>query len=154
MHFGTSKLRQRFARRIPSRLIGGCSGLGIDATVAAWTSSDAWLDAVVAHLTAARDRVVDDDPGRAAQVRCHAPEGTYLAWLDFRELRLDTPAFRFFHDQARIALSAGENFDPACPQFGRLNFATSMPILDRILKRLVTAVRNSPPCPVHQGAPL
>jgi cystathionine beta-lyase len=154
MHFGTSKLRQRFARRIPSRLIGGCSGLGIDATVAAWTSSDAWLDAVVAHLTAARDRVVETIRAELPQVRCHAPEGTYLAWLDFRELRLDTPAFRFFHDQARIALSAGENFDPACAQFGRLNFATSMPILDRILERLVTAVRNAPPRPAHQGAPL
>jgi cystathionine beta-lyase len=142
MHFGTSALRQRFAETIPSRLLGGCSGLGIDATVAAWTCCDGWLDAVLAHLTAARDRVVEVIRTELPQVRCHAPEGTYLAWLDFRELHLEMPAFQFFHDHARVALSPGENFHPDCAQFARLNFATSMPILDRILERLVDAAKK------------
>jgi cysteine-S-conjugate beta-lyase len=144
MHFGTPELRRRFAETIPSRLVGGCSGLGIDATVAAWTSCDDWLDAVVAHLAAARDRVIQVLRAELPQVRCHAPEGTYLAWLDFRELHLEMPAFQFFHDHARVALSAGENFHPDCAQFARLNFATSMPILDRILERLVTTARSFP----------
>ena len=154
MHFGTPELRRRFARAIPSRLVGGCSGLGIDATVAAWTLSDDWLDAVVAHLTAARDRVIEVLRAELPQVRCHAPEGTYLAWLDFRELHLKMPAFQFFHDHARVALSAGENFDPDCAQFARLNFATSMPILDRILERLVTAARMRPLCSDPNGSPV
>ncbi|MFI5014968.1 MAG: MalY/PatB family protein [Hyphomicrobiales bacterium] len=141
MHFGAPELRQRFAKRIPSRLLGACNALGIDATVAAWTLSDAWLDAVLIHLAAARDRLIEVIRSELPQVRCHAPEGTYLAWLDFRELRLNRPAFQFFHDEARIALSPGENFDPAGAQYGRLNFATSMTILDRILQRLVTAVK-------------
>ena len=152
MHFGTPELRQRFAKVIPSRLIGGCSGLGIDATVAAWTSSDQWLDAVVAHLTRARDRVIDVIRTELPQVRCHAPEGTYLAWLDFRELHLDMPAFQFFHDRGRVALSPGENFHPECAQFARLNFATSMPILDRILGRIVDATRGNAGRAARQGA--
>ncbi|SEB92097.1 cystathione beta-lyase [Rhizobiales bacterium GAS188] len=143
MHFGTAELRQRFAKRIPSRLLGSGNGLGIDATVAAWTQSDAWLDEVLVHLEAARDRVIEVIRSELPQIRCHAPEGTYLAWLDFRELRLNMPAFQFFHDRAGVALSAGENFDPACAQYGRLNFATSMPILERILERLVAAARPS-----------
>jgi cystathionine beta-lyase len=143
MHFGTPELRQRFAQTIPSRLLGGCSGLGIDATVAAWTSCDEWLDAVVAHLTKARDRVIEVIHAELPQVRCHAPEGTYLAWLDFRELHLEVPAFQFFHDHARVALSAGENFHPDYAQFARLNFATSMEILDRILERIVGAAKNA-----------
>ena len=145
MHFGTRELRQRFAQTIPSRLIGGCSGLGIDATVAAWTSCDDWLDAVVAHLTAARDRVIQVIHTELPQVRCHAPEGTYLAWLDFSELHLDMPAFQFFHDHARVALSPGEDFHPDCAHCARLNFATSMPILDRILERIVTAAKTASP---------
>jgi cysteine-S-conjugate beta-lyase len=144
LHFGTAELRRRFAENIPSRLLGGGNGLAIDATVAAWTSSDAWLDAVVTHLAAARDHLIEVIRAELPQMRCHAPEGTYLAWLDFRELRLNTSAFQFFHDQARIALSPGENFDPACAQFARLNFATSMPILDQILDRLVTAAKKAP----------
>jgi cysteine-S-conjugate beta-lyase len=142
MHFGTQELRRRFAKRIPSRLLGGGNALGIDATVAAWTQSDAWLDAVLAHLAAARDRVVATLRSELPIIGCHPPEGTYLAWIDFGRLGLSTTAFRFFHDEARIALSPGENFDPACPQFGRLNFATSMPVLDQILERLVTTARS------------
>ncbi|MBV9518937.1 MAG: aminotransferase class I/II-fold pyridoxal phosphate-dependent enzyme, partial [Hyphomicrobiales bacterium] len=143
MHFGTPELRERFARTIPSRLVGGCSGLGIDATIAAWTLSDDWLDAVTAHLTAARNHLIEVLRAELPQVRCHAPEGTYLAWLDFRELHLDKPAFQFFHDRARVALSPGENFHPDCAQFARLNFATSMPILDRILERIVSAAKSA-----------
>jgi cystathionine beta-lyase len=143
MHFGSEKLRHRFARRIPSRLIGGGNAFGIDATVAAWTKSDAWLDAVLAHLTAARDRVVDTLHAVLPEVICRSPEGTYLAWVDFGRLGLKQSAFQYFHDEAGIALSPGENFDPSQPHCARLNFATSMPILDRILDRLVTAARKS-----------
>ncbi|MFI4996924.1 MAG: MalY/PatB family protein [Hyphomicrobiales bacterium] len=144
MHFGTADLRRRFAQRIPSRLLGGCNGLGIDATVAAWTQSDAWLEAVSSHLAVARDRVVATIRSELPGVSCRSPEATYLAWIDFGALGLNGTAFQFFHDQARIALSPGENFHPACPQFARLNFATSMPILDQILERLVSAARKLP----------
>jgi cysteine-S-conjugate beta-lyase len=141
MHFGTAELRQRFSKRVPSRLLGSGNGIGIAATVAAWTQRDAWLDEVMVHLEAARDRVVEVIRSELPQIRCHAPEGTYLAWLDFRELGLNMPAFQFFHDKAGVALSPGENFDPACAQYGRLNFATSMPLLDRVLDRLVAAAK-------------
>ena len=147
MHFGTAELKQRFAKRIPSRLLGSGNGLGIDATVAAWTQSDAWLDDVLGHLKASRDRVIAVLRAELPLIRCHAPEGTYLAWLDFRELGLNEPAFQFFHDRAGVALSAGENFDPAGAQYGRLNFATSMPILERILGRLVDAA-----APLRKGS--
>jgi cystathionine beta-lyase len=142
MHFGSEELKARFAKRVPSRLIGGCNAIGIDATVAAWTQSDAWLDDVTRHLTAARDRVVATIRSELPMVTCRPPEGTYLAWLDFAALRLDATAFQFFHDKARIALSPGENFDPDCRHCARLNFATSMPILERILDRLVSTCKK------------
>ena len=154
MHFGTSELRQRFARRIPSRLIGGCSGLGIDATVAAWTSATPGStpsSRILRRRATASSRRSGPSCLRCVATRRKEPTSPGSTSASFASTRR---AFRFFHDQARIALSAGENFDPACAQFGRLNFATSMPILDRILERLVTAVRNAPPRPAHQGAPL
>jgi bifunctional pyridoxal-dependent enzyme with beta-cystathionase and maltose regulon repressor activities len=72
----------------------------------------------------------------------HAPEATYLAWLDCRELGLSAAAFQFFLNKARLGFSAGETFDPNCSQFVRLNFATSMPILDQILDRIIVAARR------------
>jgi cysteine-S-conjugate beta-lyase len=141
--FGSDELRARFHKRIPSRLLGGCNIIGVDATVAAWTESQAWLDAVMTHLTKARDLVTEVLRAEVPDVRFHVPEATYLAWLDCRGIKLPGPAFQFFLDQARIAFSAGETFEPDCAKFVRLNFATSMPILQEILDRFVAAIKQT-----------
>jgi cystathionine beta-lyase len=141
--FGSDELRARFHRRIPSRLLGGCNIMGVDATVAAWTLSQPWLDAVMAHLTKARGLVAQVLRAEVPDVRFHVPEATYLAWLDCSRITRPGSAFQFFLDQARIGFSAGETFDPACARFVRLNFATSMPILQEILDRFVRAVKQT-----------
>lgn len=143
MAFGNEALRDRFHKRVPLRLTGQANIVGADATAAAWRECQPWLDAVMAHLLKARNRVVDVLGAEAPAIRLHAPEATYLAWLDCSKLGLSTPAFQFFLDKARIGFSAGETFDPDCPQFVRLNFATSMPILDEILDRIITATRQN-----------
>jgi cystathionine beta-lyase len=143
MAFGNEQLRHRFHKRIPLKLTGSGNTVGIDATVAAWNECQPWLDAVMAHLLKARDRVKQVLAAEAPDIRFHAPEATYLAWLDCSQLKLSTSAFQFFHDRARIGFSAGETFDPTCAQFVRLNFATSMPILDEILDRMIVAMRQN-----------
>jgi cystathionine beta-lyase len=141
--FGSDDLRKRFHNRIPLRLTGQANVIGADATVAAWTEGQPWLDAVMDHLHKARNKVVDVLTAEVPEIRFHAPEATYLAWLDCRKLRLSAAAFQFFLNKARIGFSAGETFDPDCPQFVRLNFATSMPILDQILDRIIVAARQN-----------
>jgi cystathionine beta-lyase len=100
-----------------------------------------WLDAVMEHLFKARNRVRDVLAVEMPEIRFYAPEATYLGWLDCSKLGLSTSAFEFFLTNARIGFSAGETFDPNCAQFVRFNFATSMPILDDILDRMVVAMR-------------
>jgi cysteine-S-conjugate beta-lyase len=141
--FGNDELRKRFHQRIPPKLTGSANIVGVDATVAAWTQCQPWLDAVMGHLLKARNRVRDVLAAEAPEIRLHAPEATYLAWLDCRELKLSRSAFAFFLDKARIGFSAGETFDPDCAQFVRFNFGTSMPILDEILDRMVAATRQN-----------
>jgi cysteine-S-conjugate beta-lyase len=141
--FGTEGLRNRFHKIIPQKLTGSANIVGADATVAAWSECQPWLDAVMQHLLTARNRVRDVLAAEAPEIRFHAPEGTYLGWLDCSKLGLSTSAFQFFLDHARIGFSAGETFDPDCTQFVRLNFATSMPILDDILARMIAATRQN-----------
>jgi cystathionine beta-lyase len=141
--FGTEDLRHRFHQRVPLKLTGSANIVGVDATVAAWSECQPWLDAVMQHLLEARNRVKDVLAVEAPAIRLHAPEATYLAWLDCSKLGLSTSAFQFFLKNARIGFSAGETFDPDCAQFVRFNFATSMPILDEILDRLVAATRQN-----------
>src|SRR6266851_3580951 len=143
MAFGSEDLRHRFHKRIPQRLTGSANIVGVDATVAAWSECQPWLDAVMEHLLEARNRVKDVLAAEVPEIRFHALEATYLAWLDCSKLRLSTPAFQFFLNNARIGFSAGETFDPDCAQFVRFNFATSMPLLDDILDRFVAATRQN-----------
>ena len=67
-----------------------------------------------------------------------APEATYLAWLDCRELvarsgRCENPAQRSSWNQPKVALNDGSEFGPHGDGFARLNFATSAAMLDRVL---------------------
>lgn len=143
MHFGTQALLDRFRETFPGRVMGSPNALGIDATVAAWDHSDAWLKGLVAHLQAMRDHLVSRLQAELPEIRMTVPEATYLAWLDCRAFDLDKSAFDFFHDEARIAFSPGQNFMPGGEGFVRLNFATSKPILDEIIDRMVRALRRN-----------
>jgi cystathionine beta-lyase len=143
MHFGSQALRDRFEARIPGHLMGSVGIFGLDATVAAWRHGQPWLDDVKLHLTAMRDRLGRRLAAEIPGVRWHAPEATYLGWLDCARLGLGTTAFNFFHDHAKVALSPGENFQPGRADHVRINFATSARILDEIVTRMAEAVRRN-----------
>ena len=139
--FGTPELKARFHERIPGRLLGSVNALGVDATVAAWTSADDWLDAVVAHLQAMRDRAATALAKEIPGIRFRKPEATYLTWLDCTDLGIEGTAFDFFHDKAKVAFSAGETFLPGAEKFVRMNLATSAELLDEMIGRMADAVR-------------
>lgn len=141
-HFSTAALRERYHRRVPARMHGGLNTAAVDATLAAWSDGEGWLRAVLDRLAANRATVMDalaTIPG----VRAHAPEGTYLAWLDCRPL---TPAGdtagRLLLERARVKLSDGVEFGDAYGGYARLNFATSPTLLERILGRIASAARS------------
>lgn len=140
MHFGSAELLKRFHARVPRRILGQPSVVGIDATVAAWDEGQPWLDAVLGHLREMRDHASSVIAERMPALRLYKPEATYLSWIDCSGLRLNQPAFEFFHDTAKVAFNAGETFDPDCSNFVRLNFATSREVLDQILDRMTAAI--------------
>jgi cysteine-S-conjugate beta-lyase len=106
------------------------------ATLAAWDEGQPWLDAAVRQLQTARDHLGTRLRAELPAARFVLLEATYLAWIDFSGLDLSESAFRHFLARG-VALVAGEMFDPSCHAFARLNFATSLPILDRIIDHMV-----------------
>lgn len=141
INFGSPELKHRFEDSFPGRVMGSVNALGIDATVAAWEQSDIWLAALVRHLTDMRKRLSERLQAELPGIRFHAPQATYLAWLDCSDLGIEGTAFDFFHDHAQIAFSPGEAFEPSAEKFVRFNFATSAPILDEIVDRMAHALR-------------
>jgi bifunctional pyridoxal-dependent enzyme with beta-cystathionase and maltose regulon repressor activities len=146
-------------RRMPEEVSHGPSHLGVIAHAEAFRTGGDWLDALLDGLDANRallgDLVAEQLPG----VKYLRPQGTYLAWLDCRELGLkDTrdegvadglavvadlsgPA-RWFLDRARVALSSGHVFGTGGAGHVRLNFATSQAILVEAISRMGGALET------------
>jgi cystathionine beta-lyase len=123
--------------------LGGASSLGLEATRAALTEGQPWMDELVAYLSATRDllpELLQQMPG----VGYSPPEATYFAWLDCRALDLRPDPFTFFLEHAKVALSPGPTFGTQGEGFVRLNFATSRGILEEILRRMSKAIRSRP----------
>jgi cysteine-S-conjugate beta-lyase len=142
LNFGSAALKEQFERRVHTRLLGQPNVIGAKATLAAWQDGDPWLASAMDHLTTARDLVVNHVNARLPELTLCKPEATYFAWLDCSALDLKTPAYDFFLDRAKVAFSGGETFDPDCGHFVRLNFATSLEILEEMLHRMTAAVSS------------
>ncbi len=120
----------------------GPNVLGQAAALGAYNSGDAWFDTTLAYLRANRDhvarRVAADLPG----VHMHAPEGTYLAWLDFRATGLGDDPAGVLREEAGVGLNSGHSFGKGGEGFARLNFATSRAIVDEGLDRIAARVAS------------
>lgn len=118
----------------------GATHLGVIAHTAALLEARQWLDALLEGLEANRRllaRLLDE---HLPSVAYRPPAGTYLAWLDCRELNLgDDPAAQFLQ-RGRVALQSGLGFGSGGAGHARLNLATSPEILTEAVRRMVAAV--------------
>jgi cystathionine beta-lyase len=138
--FGSDARKRRFDA-LPRHVRGGVGLLGFEALRAAWRYAQPWLDEVLAYLEARRDQVARFVAQELPGVRLHAPEGTYLAWLDCGALGLQPSPHAFFLQRARVGLSDGPAFGAPGQGFVRINFATSRAILGEALERMAKALR-------------
>src|SRR5499433_3624976 len=126
-------------------LVRAVNILGYVAAVAAYRDGQPWLDDLLRYLEANRDFVVQYVRSKLPGVTTAAPEGTYLAWLDFREARLpDDDPYTFFLEKARVALNDGKAFGRGGSGFARLNFACPRATLTEALDRMKTALESRP----------
>jgi cystathionine beta-lyase len=117
----------------------GASTLGVVANTAAYTGGAGWLDDVLTYLDGNRRLLADLVAEHLPGVRCTPPEGTYLAWLDCRELDLPEPG-AFFLERAGVALTDGVLCGVAGTGFVRLNVATPRPVLVQTVEQMGAAL--------------
>ncbi|HEX8754075.1 MAG TPA: aminotransferase class I/II-fold pyridoxal phosphate-dependent enzyme [Solirubrobacterales bacterium] len=128
------------AARLP-RLAEHAGLLGVLAAEAAFRDGGEWLDAVLLQLAGNRERLGAALTARVPEIRWTPPQGTYLAWLDCRELGLgeEDPAARFLR-RGRLALSPGPAYGSAGAGFARLNFATSGELVEEAVRRIAASL--------------
>jgi cystathionine beta-lyase len=132
-----AELKRRVDARIAASGLGSYNRFGMIATEAAWRAGEAWLDALLPYLTAARDFFDTRIEAAAPGARSMRLDATYLAWVDFSRTALqpDEVAARV-KARARIFASPGQQFGPGGETWLRFNFATPRPILAQALDRL------------------
>jgi cysteine-S-conjugate beta-lyase len=139
MHTHSAELRAKLDD-IPPRIIGGINILGQVATIAGWDEGQPWLDELVAGLDHNRHRLTELLAEHLPVVKYSAPEATYLAWLDCRDLKLEVEPAEAF-EAGGVVLNPGLNFGPDGQGHVRLNFATSPEMLELIVTAMGAAVR-------------
>jgi cystathionine beta-lyase len=118
--------------------------LGVLGSVAAFTESLPWLDAVLGQLDENRRYLSRLLAERLPSVRYLQPEASFLAWLDCRELGLGEDPAAEFLDRGRVALSPGADFGTQGRGYVRLNMGTSPELIEEVVRRMdktVSAVR-------------
>jgi len=107
---------------------------------AAYREAGPWVDEILAYLQGnvalAKDRL-KNVPG----VELIEPEGTFLLWLDFRQLKLNPDELMsFLRDKAKWAVTRGHAFGEEGAGFARLNIACAHAKLDAALNQLADAI--------------
>jgi cystathionine beta-lyase len=117
--------------------------LGLIATEAALAEGEPWRQALIAHLQANRDALLAAVGTRLPGVRMRRPEGTYLAWLDFRGTRAAADPAAFLLEHARVGVNPGPDFGAPGAGFVRLNFGCPRALLEEGIARIETALRGN-----------
>lgn len=113
---------------------------GVLASVAAFTESLDWLDAVLAQLDENRALLAGLLARELPDVGYVPGAASFLAWLDCGKLGLgDDPAAQFLA-KGRVALTSGPFFGTQGAGFARLNIGTSPELIAEAVRRMaVTA---------------
>ena len=120
----------------------GAANLGVVAATAAYRHGAQWLSDVLDYLDGSRKMLGDLISQHIPGVRYVPPEGTYLAWLDCRDLGLGPSPADFFYDHADVALIDGARCGEAGRGFVRYNFATPRPIMEQTIAAMGRALDN------------
>ncbi len=121
----------------------GTSNLGVIANIAAYQKGFSWLEHVISYLDQNRKIMAELIPSKLPNVKYHQPEGTYIAWLDFRETPIHEAPAEFFKEHAGVHLTEGISCGSAFKGFARFIFATPQPILEHAIERMSTAMYKS-----------
>jgi cystathionine beta-lyase len=119
------------------------------AFTAGYQHGAAWLDALMAYLARTRDFVTDFCRRNLPGIQVIEPEGTYLLWLDCRELcrergwecgQGDAALKRFCVEQARVGMNPGTVFGSGGSGFMRMNIGAPRAVIETALLRLAAAL--------------
>lgn len=133
-------LRKQIRRACTATGYGHLNIMAVAAAKAAYRDGEEWLDVLLQYLqkniAVLRAAFPENAPVSALNM-----EGTYLAWLDCRKLRLSPPELdELFLHKAGIWLHNGNTFGAGGQGFMRMNIACPRAVLEEAIRRINTAL--------------
>jgi len=135
------ELKQRFDTLPNSLDLNNGNLFGIEALQAAYNYGDEWLEQMLIYLNGNIDFLENQIKLDLPKIKVIRPEGTYLVWLDCREMGMDPKELRnFFIHKAKVGLNSGTDFGPGGEGFMRMNVGCPRDIIAEGLKRIEGAM--------------
>ena len=137
------RLRKQFKQELKKTAHTDINIMGLIACQAAYTYGDDWLEQVKLYIRENLEFVKNFLQTYLPQVKLIEPEGTYLIWLDFRELNLTEEELEdLIINKAKLWLDGGTMFGVEGLGFQRINIACPRKILEQALEQLVQAINK------------
>jgi len=141
-----TRLKQRLANYIEDlgfkNSIGGTL-FGPIASAAAYNEAEAWLEDLILYLHKNFIYLKTCLETQLPGVKVYDLEGTYLAWVDFRETLPDiSTLIRVLEEDAKVGLDHGEWFGKNGAGFERINIACPRSVLTRAAEAIVKSIKN------------
>ena len=137
-------LRNRFQKVQERFHISSTNIFAAEGTIAAYNYGEPWLEALLSYLQENLSLLKERISAMPGVTLAALPEGTYLAWIDFRPLiRRGNDCRRIVYQQAKLGLNDGAQFGEEGEGFMRLNFACPKALLNRALDQLEKALKET-----------
>ncbi|MCI8284006.1 MAG: pyridoxal phosphate-dependent aminotransferase [Firmicutes bacterium] len=136
-------LRKKFRREVFSSGFSELNIIGAAACEAAYRYGELWLAELRAYINDNINFMYDFVNSEIPGISLNKPEGTYLTWLDCRNLGLgDEELDRFITDKAKLWTDGGIMFGNEGSGFQRINAACPKSLLQRAMEQLKQAVKE------------
>lgn len=134
-------IRRKFKAEISATGFDEPNIFGITAAQAAYESGDEWYDAATAYIKSNIDFAADFVRNNLPGVKLIDTQGTYLLWLDFRNLGISAVELDdILINRAKLWLDSGKIFGKAGEGFQRINTTCPRSILKEALDRIAKVI--------------
>lgn len=140
------KLRKKFEIEQDKSSSHVFAALGYKACELAYNKSEKWLDELILLIDKNQKLVHDFFIQNFVNLSAPLIEGTYLQWLDFRNLGLTNEELKkFMNEKAKLYFSEGYTFGKDGSGFERINLAAPTWVIREALDRLYSALKEDFP---------
>lgn len=134
-------LRNNFVRKKEFEQLSLPNVFGPLAVIAAYTHSGDWLKRLKTYLETNIDNTIDRLACLSPRVRMAKPEGTFLLWMDCRNLPLSSQELcDYLLASARIVVSSGRSYGPGGEGFIRMSLGLPRRQMNNMLEDFVRSI--------------